>query len=104
MENFLQQNGIWVVPIVTIVLTIVIKISAKNESVSLELADWLDFGFDLSISAMVVLLTSAHISVIALWLMLLFFLLIMIITIIVNRVGWNKSEKSLILQELFCQI
>lgn len=95
MEQFLQQNGIWVVPIVTIILTIVIKISAKNESVNLSLADWFDFGFDLSISSMVVLLSNAHTSIVALWLMLLFFLLIMITTIIVNRVGWNKQEKKL---------
>ena len=95
MEQFIQQNEIWVIPITTIVLTIVIKISAKNESVNLGMADWFDFGFDLSISSMVLLLTNVDISNTALWMLLLFFLLIMITTIIVNRVGWNKREKKL---------
>lgn len=94
MEQFIQSNSIWIVPIVSIVLTIVIKIAAKNESETLGFVDYLDFGFDLSISAMTVILINAH-SQVAVWLLLLFFLLIMIASVLVNRIGWNKHQHQI---------
>ena len=95
MEHFLEQNQIWLVPIITILLTVIIKMSARNQSVDFRGIDFLDFGFDLSISAIVVLLTNVHDSNLTAWFMLLFFVVIMIITIIVNRIGWNTREKRI---------
>lgn len=60
MEHFLEQNQIWLVPIITILLTVIIKMSARNQSVDFRGIDFLDFGFDLSISAIVVLLTNVR--------------------------------------------
>lgn len=92
---FLEQNQIWLVPIITILLTVIIKMSARNQSVDFRGIDFLDFGFDLSISAIVVLLTNVRDSNLTAWFMLLFFVVIMIITIIVNRIGWNTREKRI---------
>lgn len=69
--------------------------SARNQSVDFRGIDFLDFGFDLSISAIVVLLTNVRDSNLTAWFMLLFFVVIMIITIIVNRIGWNTREKRI---------
>ena len=91
MEHFLEQNQIWLVPIITILLTVIIKMSARNQSVDFRGIDFLDFGFDLSISAIVVLLTNVRDSNLTAWFMLLFFVVIMIITIIV----WNTREKRI---------
>ena len=95
MEHFLEQNQIWLVPIITILLTVIIKMSARNQSVDFRGIDFLNFGFDLSISAIVVLLTNVRDSNLTAWFMLLFFVVIMIITIIVNRIGWNTREKRI---------
>ena len=95
MEHFLEQNQIWLLPIITILLTVIIKMSARNQSVDFRGIDFLDFGFDLSISAIVVLLTNVRDSNLTAWFMLLFFVVIMIITIIVNRIGWNTREKRI---------
>ena len=95
MEHFLEQNQIWLVPIITILLTVIIKMSARNQSVDFRGIDFLDFGFDLSISAIVVLLTNVRDSNLTAWFMLLFFVVIMIITIIVNIIVWNTREKRI---------
>lgn len=96
MYEFIQNNIIWIVPVVSIILTVIIKISSKPSFFTLGFVDYLDFGFDLSISAIIVLLTGIHGTVdnnstLGIWLILLSFMLIMIISIIVNRLGWNKD-------------
>lgn len=82
-------------PVVSIVLTVIIKISSKPSFCTLGFVDYLDFGFDLSISSIIVLLTGIHTiensNILGIWLILLSFMLIMIISIIVNRLGWNKD-------------
>lgn len=52
----IQNNTVWMTPIISIILTIIIKISAKPEFMTLGPTDYLDFGFDLLISATIVLL------------------------------------------------
>ena len=54
MGIFIQNNIVWLVPIVSIILTIVVKISAKPEFLTLGFIDYLDFGFDLSIRSLVI--------------------------------------------------
>ena len=93
MGVFIQNNMVWIVPIISIILTIVIKISAKPEFVTLGYIDYLDFGFDLSITSMIMLLTGIT-DVTGLWLLLISFLLVMITSILVNRLGWYKETKQ----------
>lgn len=95
MSVFIQNNIVWLVPVVSILLTVVIKISAKPEFVTLGFTDYLDFGFDLSITSMIVLLTGIKAEDNAgIWLLFLSFLLVVITSIIVNRVGWGKETKE----------
>jgi len=95
MSVFIQNNIVWLVPVASILLTVVIKISAKPEFMTLGFTDYLDFGFDLSITSMIVLLTGIKGENDAgIWLMFLSFLLIVITSIIVNRVGWEKDTKE----------
>lgn len=89
----MQNNTIWITPVISIVLTIVIKISAKPEFLTLGFIDYLDFGFDLSISSIIVLLAGIKDDT-GIWLLLFSFILIMITSILVNRLGWDKSTKQ----------
>lgn len=93
MGEFIQNNIIWITPIVSIILTIIIKISAKPEFLTLGYIDYLDFGFDLSISSIIVLLSGAKDNL-GLWLLLSAFILIMIMSILVNRLGWDKNTNQ----------
>ena len=92
MGEFMQNNTIWITPVISIVLTIVIKISAKPEFLTLGFIDYLDFGFDLSISSIIVLLAGIKDDT-GIWLLLFSFILIMITSILVNRLGWDKQER-----------
>lgn len=96
MGEFIQSNILWITPIISIILTIVIKISAKPEFLTLGFLDYLDFGFDLSISSIVVLLSGIKTveGDAGIWLLLLAFILIMITSILVNRLGWDKETKQ----------
>lgn len=93
MGAFIQNNIIWLVPIISIIFTITIKIAAKPEFMTLGHIDYLDFGFDLAITSIVVLLSGCKDEV-GIWLLLLSFVLIMITSILVNRLGWNKETKQ----------
>lgn len=93
MGTFIQNNIVWLVPIISIILTIVVKISAKPEFLTLGFIDYLDFGFDLSITSMIMLLTSIKDDA-GIWLLLISFLLVMITSILVNRLGWNRETKQ----------
>ena len=70
MGEFIQNNTIWITPVISIILTIVIKISAKPEFLTLGYIDYLDFGFDLSISSIIVLLAGINNNT-GIWLLLL---------------------------------
>ncbi len=99
MYEFIQNNIIWLSPVISIILTIVIKISSKPSFLTLELSDYLDFGFDLSISAIILLLTGINAqdngNNTRSWLLFLSLILIFIISNIINRIGWNKETNRL---------
>ncbi len=93
MGGFIQENKLWITPVISIILTIIIKISAKPEFLTLGFIDYLDFGFDLSISSIIVLLAGIKDDT-GVWLLLFAFILMMITSILVNRLGWVKSTKQ----------
>ena len=93
MGAFIQNNIIWLVPIISIIFTITIKIAAKPEFMTLGHIDYFDFGFDLAITSIIVLLSGCKDEV-GIWLLLLSFVVIMITSILVNRMGWNKETKQ----------
>lgn len=92
MTLFIHNNIIWLTPVVTITLTGLIKIAAKPEFVTLGYIDYMDFGFDLCIASMIMLLTGNK-DELWVWLLLLSFIVVMITAIIVNRVGWSRETK-----------
>lgn len=94
MSTFIQNNIFWITPVVSIVFTIIMKISAKPEFLTLGFIDYLDFGFDLSISSVIALLAGIKDST-GIWLLLFSFILIMITSILVSRLGWNKETKKM---------
>lgn len=91
--GFIQNNTVWMTPIISIILTIIIKISAKPEFMTLGPTDYLDFGFDLLISATIVLLAGIKDDT-GIWLLLFSFILILITSILINRLGWDKYTKQ----------
>lgn len=93
MGEFIHNNSIWITPVISIILTVIIKISAKPEFMTLGYIDYFDFGFDLSISSIIVLLAGINDDT-GIWLLLFSFILIMITSILVNRLGWDKSTKQ----------
>lgn len=93
MGEFIKNNSIWLTPIISIILTIVINIASKPEFLTLDYLDYLDFGFDLCISAIICLVAGIK-SDTGSWLLLLSFLLIFVTSTIVNRIGWNKKTKQ----------
>lgn len=98
MVEYLHNNMFWITPVICIVLTIIIKISAKPEFVTLGFVDYLDFGFDLSISSIIILVSeiiSGTKNETGIWLLLAAFVLILITSIIVQRLGWKKSTHQL---------
>lgn len=93
MGEFIQNNNMWITPVLGIILTIVLKIASKPEFLTLNYIDYLDFGFDLSISAIICLVTGIE-SDTGIWLLVLAFILLFITSIIVNRIGWNKQTNK----------
>ena len=93
MGEFIKNNSLWLIPIVSIVLTGVIKASAKPDFLTLGYIDYLDFGFDLAISSIIVLLSGAKDDT-GIWLLLFAFILIMFTSIVVNRLGWNRDTRQ----------
>ena len=93
MGNFIQQNAIWVIPIVSIILVIAFKITAKPEFLSLSYIDYLDFGFDLSVTSIVLLLTNIHNNTGA-WILVIAIVFVIIIANVVKRLCWNKKTQQ----------
>ncbi len=109
MGVFITNNITLIVIATAIVLTMIIKISSKPEYISLTPKDFLDFGFDLSISSIILVLTEigkrveqASLSsstekasiITGVWIILIGFVLLMMISIFINRKGWDKAKKE----------
>lgn len=94
MNEFLQNNLIWLNPVISIILSVVIKQTSKPEFLTLGFVDYLDFGFELSIASLLLILTGAKNESVG-WLVLLGIILILIASIIVSRIGWNKDTAKL---------
>lgn len=91
MGEFIQNNSVWLVPCASIILTIIIQTASKPDSLSLSLVDFIDFGFDLSIAAMTLMLAGIKDNL-GTWLLFAFFALVMIASIIVTRFGWDRTK------------
>lgn len=109
MITLIRDNTIWLIPIISIIITMMVKIASKPTSIKLNYRDFLDFGFDLSITSLILFLSAIAFetpaktdaieenSRIATGAVLLFisFVLIMIISVVVGRNGWKTGENEI---------
>lgn len=100
MGDFIRSNSIWIAAVTAIVLTMLIKISSKPDYISLNKRDFFDFGFDLSISSIILVLTNignktVQTSILSgIWILMISFVLIMAVSVLVNRKGWIKDKQE----------
>ncbi|MCL2563636.1 MAG: hypothetical protein FWE08_06335 [Oscillospiraceae bacterium] len=94
MGQFIIENLIWVVPVLSIFLSILIKTTAKNSLIPLTIIDFLDFGFGLAITSITIILTNLHNDA-GIWLLVFYFMGIFATANIVHRRYWNKDKQSL---------
>lgn len=82
---------LWIVPIVTIILTFIVLTISTPDNEHLNLKDLLSVGINLCISAITILLTNYKSSTTA-WLILFFFITTLIIAILIRKFMWDKSN------------
>lgn len=93
MSQFIHNNLIWITPLVSIVLNSVVKIASKPIYIRLSYIDFLDFGFGLSISGILCLITDVKDDV-GIWLLLSAFILLFVTTVVVHRIGWDSETRK----------
>lgn len=91
MRTFIQNNITWLIPVITILLTIMIKISAKPDKSGLKKEDWIDFGFDMTITSMAIIMANAK-DEIGMYLFVAELMLVMGATILVRKIGWDNNN------------
>lgn len=83
LGDFINHNILWFVPIITIFLGIIFRIFECYED-NIDFYKIFDFGLDLIISAIILLVTNYK-SEVSIWLILFFFIICMIVLIIRRR-------------------
>ncbi|MCL2357549.1 MAG: hypothetical protein FWC70_10455 [Defluviitaleaceae bacterium] len=94
MEQFTNNHSIWLIPTKSIVLSILFKVEAKNSRMKLNYIDLLDFGFGLSVTSIIMILTNLH-DEIGTLLLFGFMIAISSTKALVNRVGWDIEKERL---------
>ena len=92
MGAFIQANLTWLIPLVTIILTVLIKISAKSDKSRLSKEDWSDFGFDMTITSMIMVLSNTK-DIVGIVLFVVILAIVIAVTNIVRRVGVGNDNK-----------
>ena len=87
MEQFINDNIIWLLPCVSILLSMAIKAAMKPEC---EVIDLLDFGVSLNVAAITVVL-SHNVSGLGAWLLVGFLCILFFETSAVRRYGWSQK-------------
>ena len=100
LYGFFKDNISWISVLFAIALSMLAKLSSKPGSIPVTPSDLADFGYDLAMSAIILVLTSIGNGSInaeplaSLLVILLFFTLIMIVSIVVTRIGWSKENNE----------
>lgn len=90
LEKIIEENMVWIIPILTIILSFLALIAATPDNEHLETKDYLCVGINLSISAITILITNYQ-SYTAVWLIIIDFVVIWIVSIIIRKFFWNRS-------------
>lgn len=91
LGKLIEQNILWIVPIVTIILSFIVIIISTPDDEHLNLKDLLSVGINLCISAITILLTNYKSSTTA-WLILFFFIATLIVAILTRKFMWGKTK------------
>lgn len=87
----IDKYMLWVVPIITIILSFIIIIISTPDDEHINLKDLLSVGVNLCISAITILLTNFKSATTA-WLILFFFIATLIVAILTRKFMWNKTK------------
>ena len=97
MVDFIEEHKLWLTPITSVILMIIIKIERRPSNSPLTMSDWLDFGYDLMVSSLLVIICGVK-DMIGGILIAVGFAAILSISPIIHRIGWNtkKNEPNLL--------
>ena len=90
LEKIIEENMVWIIPILTIILSFLALIAATPDNEHLGTKDYLCVGINLSISAITILITNYQ-SYTAVWLIIIDFVVIWIVSIVIRKFFWNRS-------------
>lgn len=90
INELIQQNLIWIVPVITIALTLISKLIYKKGALTTEY--WVDLGFSLSLSSFLLLVINL-VDLIGSMLLLGYIILIFGLALFINRQLWENPKK-----------
>lgn len=91
LGEFITAHIIWIVPIVSIILTFFVIVISTPDNEHLNLKDFLSIGINLCISAITILLTNYK-SVTTTWLIFFFFVITLFVAILTRKFMWGRSK------------
>ena len=103
MEDFLHNNSFWLGPIIGIICTLVLKIANKPSHVELHNTDYLDFGIDLVVAA-IIMLVAVDKGATRFYLVIIYVILSMALACATSRIGWGKTGERKLLFLILCDI
>lgn len=97
MVDFIEEHKLWLTPITSVILMIIIKIERRPSNSPLAMSDWLDFGYDLMVSSLLVIICGVK-DMIGGILIAVGFAAILLISPVIHRIGWDtkKNEPNLL--------
>lgn len=94
MEEFIYSNDIWLIPLVTIFLTIIFEIFTRPTYINLDHFELFNWGLNFIIASISVLLPYWENIDVLLWIIVILILIMMVFNF-VQRFGWNRPTKKL---------
>lgn len=89
LGKIINENILWLVPILSILLTIIVTVVATPDTEHLSLKDLFSIGINLCISAITILITNYRSSTTA-WLILFYFVIILSFSILTRKFTWKE--------------
>lgn len=93
ISSFINENIIWLVPVISIILTMLIKVLSIRTDISLTLPDIFGFGLDLCVTTLILILSNSK-NNLDMVVFVVFFIIILFTTVFVNRKGWKQKGET----------
>lgn len=91
LGSLINDYILWIVPIISIILTFLVMIIATPDNELLCIKDFLSVGINLCISAITILITNYKSSTTS-WLILYFFIIILFVSILTRKFTWKEQK------------